>query len=202
VIGGGDTGSDCVGTCHRQGAAEVHQLELLPQPPEARDASTPWPLWPMQLRTSHAHEEGGRRDWQVMTTRLSGEAGRVRRLHAVRVEARRDAAGRTTLAEMPGSAFELEADLVLLAMGFTGAAPGTLVDGVGVRLDARGTVPAGRDHMTAVPGVFAAGDARRGASLIVWAIREGRDAAAAIDAYVRRPREAAAEAPSEAAVPA
>jgi len=170
VIGGGDTGSDCVGTCHRQGAASVTQLELLPQPPEARDPSTPWPLWPMQLRTSHAHEEGGQRTWSVSTTRLSGDEGAVRRLHGVRLD--------------DGAAFQLDADLVLLAMGFTGPHRDGLLDALGVRLDARGAVATDARHRTSVEGVFAAGDVRRGASLIVWAIREGRDAARAIDAYV------------------
>jgi glutamate synthase (NADPH) small chain len=185
VIGGGDTGSDCIGTCHRQGAAEVHQIEVMPQPPASRDPSTPWPLWPMQLRTSHAHEEGGQRDWNISTTALSGRDGRVERLHAVKVAPRRDDAGRVRFEELPGSAFTIEADLVLLAMGFTGPAREGLLSQLGVRLDARGAVATDARQMSSVEGVFAAGDMRRGASLIVWAIREGRDAAAAIDAYVR-----------------
>jgi len=169
VIGGGDTGSDCIGTCHRQGALSVTQLELLPQPPAERDASTPWPLWPMQLRTSHAHEEGGERMWRVSTTALSGDDGGVRRLHARRLD---DAAELT-----------FDADIVLLAMGFVGPRHG-LAASLGARVDARGAVATDARHMTSVDGVFAAGDVRRGASLLVWAIREGRDAAHAIDRYV------------------
>jgi glutamate synthase (NADPH/NADH) small chain len=180
VIGGGDTGSDCLGTAHRQGATEVVQLELLPQPPAERAAATPWPYWPMKLRTSHAHEEGGVREWSVMTTRLSGENGRVQRLHAVRVQP--SAGG--GFEEMPGTEFTLDADLVVLAMGFTGPAPSPLLDELGVERDARGAVRVGADHQTSVPGVFAAGDVHRGASLIVWAIREGRDAARGIGEYL------------------
>jgi len=184
ILGGGDTGSDVLGTCHRQGAAEVYQFELAPQPPRSRAETTPWPLWPMQLRSSHAHEEGGVREWSVSTTAFSGEEGRVRRLHAVRVEPRAGANGRTELAEVPGSAFTLDVDLVVLAMGFTGPAAGGLLADLGVALDARGAVAVDDRHMTSMDGVFAAGDARRGASLIVWAIREGRDAACGIDAYL------------------
>ena len=188
VIGGGDTGSDCVGTCHRQGAAEVFQFELLPMPPRHRDESTPWPLWPMQLRTSHAHEEGGRREWSVSTTAFSGCDGQVRKLHAVRVELETDADGRRSMRELPDSAFELDVDLVLLAMGFTGPVRDGALAELGVGLDTRGNVATGPSHMTNVDGVFAAGDARLGASLIVWAIREGRDAARGIGAYLRDPR--------------
>ena len=185
VIGGGDTGSDCVGTCHRQGAVRVTQLELLPQPPHARAAHTPWPLWPLQLRTSHAHEEGGAREWSVSTTAFGGEGGEVRRLHAVRVEPFTADDGRSGFREMPDSAFTIEAELVLLAMGFTGPSKHRLLDDLGVQLTARGTVAADARHRTDVPGVFAAGDVTRGASLIVWAIREGRDAAEHVDAYLR-----------------
>ena len=185
VIGGGDTGSDCIGTCHRQGALEVAQLEVMPQPPALRDASTPWPLWPMQLRTSHAHEEGGARDWSVATTKLSGDDGRVQRLHAVRVAPRRDGAGRTHFDPVAESEFTIDADLVLLAMGFAGPSLDGLHAQLGVATDARGCVVTDARQLSSVEGVFAAGDARRGASLIVWAIREGRDAARAIDAYVR-----------------
>ena len=185
VIGGGDTGSDCIGTCHRQGALEVVQLEVMPQPPASRDPSTPWPLWPMQLRTSHAHEEGGTRDWSVATTRLSGRDGRVQTLHAVRVAPRSDAAGRTAFDPIADSEFTIEADLVLLAMGFAGPPLAGLHAQLGVATDARGCVATNDAMMSSVDGVFAAGDARRGASLIVWAIREGRDAAHAIDAYLK-----------------
>jgi glutamate synthase (NADPH/NADH) small chain len=184
VIGGGDTGSDCIGTCHRQGAVEVYQLELLPQPPKDRAESTPWPHWPMKLRTSHAHEEGGRRDWSVSTTSLSGEGGSVRRLNAVRVEMEYGANG-PRFVEVPDSGFALEVDLVLLAMGFTGVQQAGLLADLGVAIGPRGAVSTDALYRTNVPGVFAAGDMRRGASLIVWAIREGRDAAASIDRHLR-----------------
>jgi glutamate synthase (NADPH/NADH) small chain len=186
IIGGGDTGSDCAGTCHRQGAESVIQFEWNPQPPLERAESTPWPLWPMQLRTSHAHEEGGERDWSVSTTAFSGEGGRVRTLHAVRVEKRPGADPRARFAPLPGSEFAMEVDLVLLATGFTGPVRDRLLTELGVSLDARGNVATDEAHRTAVDGVFAAGDVHRGASLIVWAIREGRDAAEAIDQYLRR----------------
>ncbi|MGH7605244.1 MAG: glutamate synthase subunit beta [Gemmatimonadaceae bacterium] len=188
IIGGGDTGSDCAGTCVRQGAKTVSQFELLPQPPVGRASSTPWPLWPMQLRTSHAHEEGCEREWSVATTAFSGDDGRVQRLHAVRLEKQTFADGRTDYARVAGSEFEIEADLVLLAMGFTGPLKSRLITDLGVELDARGVVMADGLHRTSVPGVFAAGDAHRGASLIVWAIREGRDAAASIDRWLVRAR--------------
>ena len=185
IIGGGDTGSDCAGTCIRQGARSVKQFELLPQPPVGRATSTPWPLWPMQLRTSHAHEEGCDRDWSVATTAFSGEDGRVQRIHAARLERQVFADGHTDYARMPGTDFELEADLVLLAMGFTGPVKSRLLVDLAVELDGRGTIATDGAHRTSVPGVFAAGDANRGASLIVWAIREGRDAADSIDHWLR-----------------
>ena len=185
IIGGGDTGSDCAGTCVRQGARSVRQFELLPQPPVGRAATTPWPLWPMQLRTSHAHEEGCDREWSVATTAFSGENGRVQRLHAARLERQVFADGRTDFARMPGTEFELEADLVLLAMGFMGPVKNRLLVDLAVELDGRGNIATDRAHRTSVPGVFAAGDAHRGASLIVWAIREGRDAADSIDRWLR-----------------
>ena len=185
IIGGGDTGSDCAGTCLRQGARSVTQFELLPQPPVGRAASTPWPLWPMQLRTSHAHEEGTERAWSVATTAFSGENGRVQRLHAARLERQVFADGRSDYVRMPGTEFEVEADLVLLAMGFTGPVKSKLLVDLAVEFDARGNVATDDAHRTSVPGIFSAGDARRGASLIVWAIREGRDAADSIDAWLR-----------------
>jgi glutamate synthase (NADPH/NADH) small chain len=185
IIGGGDTGSDCAGTCVRQGARSVRQFELLPAPPTTRAASTPWPLWPMQLRTSHAHEEGCDREWSVATTAFSGEDGRVKRIHAARLERKTFADGRTDFARLPGTDFELEADLVLLAMGFTGPVKNRLLVDLAVELDARGNIATDGAHRTSVPGVFAAGDARRGASLIVWAIREGRDAADSINSWLR-----------------
>ena len=184
IIGGGDTGSDCAGTCVRQGARSVRQFELLPQPPAERSETTPWPMWPMQLRTSHAHEEGCERDWSVSTVAFSGRDGRVQALDAVRVQPEtRD--GRITFVALPGSEFRIDADLVLLAMGFTGPRRDGVLAHLGVELTANGLVRTDELHRTSVDGVFAAGDARRGASLIVWAIREGRDAAASIDVYLR-----------------
>ena len=180
IIGGGDTGSDCLGTTHRQGCRSVHQFELLPEPPPDRAESTPWPLWPMQLRTSHAHEEGCDRQWSVSTTKFSGDNGCVGKLHAHRV-----AFEGGKFSPVPGTEFEMEVDLVLLAMGFTGPVKNGLLDSLGVEYDARGNVAVDRNFMTAKEGVFAAGDAKRGASLIVWAIAEGRKAAAGIDAYLR-----------------
>jgi len=177
IIGGGDTGADCLGTCHRQGALSVAQFELLPKPPDARAASTPWPLWPMQLRTESSHEEGGLRDWSVNTVRFTGDAdGNVSRLHAIRVM--------PDFAAVPGTEFALDVDLVLLAMGFTGPAKGGVQEQLNLALDRRGNIATGADYQSSVPGVFAAGDIRRGQSLIVWAIAEGRKAAAAIDAWL------------------
>ncbi len=180
IIGGGDTGSDCLGTAHRQGCREVWQFELLPEPPPHRAASTPWPLWPMQLRTSHAHDEGCDRQWSVSTTKFSGACGRVRQLHAQRVS--HDGGACVPKA---GTAFAMDADLVLLAMGFTGPVKDGLLESLGVDCDARGNVATDDHYMTGRPGVFAAGDARRGASLIVWAIAEGRRAAVGIDAWLK-----------------
>jgi glutamate synthase (NADPH/NADH) small chain len=179
IIGGGDTGADCLGTCHRQGALSVTQFELLPKPPDERSPSTPWPLWPMQLRVESSHEEGGVRDWSVSTVKFTGDQhGRVWQLHAVRV-------GRPPAFEpQPGTEFSLDADLVLLAMGFLGPVKNGLVEQLGVKLDARGNVATDENHMSSVPGVFAAGDMRRGQSLVVWAIAEGRKAARGIDLYL------------------
>jgi len=180
IIGGGDTGSDCLGTTHRQGCLEVHQFELLPEPPPARAESTPWPLWPMQLRSSHAHEEGCDRQWSVSTTRFSGHNGHVTKLHAHRVTFEN---GR--FIPMPGTEFEMEVNLVLLAMGFTGPVKNGLLDSLGVQYDARGNVAVDENYMTSKEGVFAGGDVKRGASLIVWAIAEGRKMAAGVDKYLR-----------------
>jgi glutamate synthase (NADPH/NADH) small chain len=179
IIGGGDTGADCLGTSHRQKALSVHQFELLPQPPPERSPSTPWPLWPMQLRTESSHEEGGIREWSVATTRFTGdEHGNVKQLHAMRV-------GHVPRFEpVPGTEFTHDTDLVLLAMGFLGPVKSGLLDSLGVKLDLRGNVHAGENYMTSVPGVFAAGDMRRGQSLVVWAIAEGRHAARGIDQYL------------------
>lgn len=185
IIGGGDTGSDCAGTCLRQGALSVRQYELLPEPPQNRSGLTPWPMWPMELRTSHAHEEGCERDWCVSTTGFSGTGGRVRNLHAMRVATGENDDRPAKLAPVPGTAFEIPADLVLLAMGFTGPERDGLLSQFGVEFTATGTVKTDESHRTSVPGVFAAGDVSRGASLIVWAIREGRDAAETIDMHLR-----------------
>jgi len=179
IIGGGDTGADCLGTSHRQKAASVHQFEILPCPPPERAPQTPWPLWPLQLRVESSHEEGGIRDWSIATTRFTGdEKGNVKKLHAVRV------GPPPKFEPLPGSEFTLDADLVLLAMGFTGPRPGGILDQLGVTLDARGNVAANADYSTNVPGVFAAGDMRRGQSLIVWAIAEGRQAAEGLNRYL------------------
>ena len=184
IIGGGDTGADCLGTAHRQRAKSVHQLELLPRPPQTRGANNPWPEWPNVFRVSPAHEEGGERLYQVSTQRFSGDAnGRVKALHAVTVEMQQKD-GRTEFVPVAGSEFEIPADLVLLAMGFTGPEKGRLLDELGVTLTGRGNVARDGRWMTNVPGVFTAGDMQRGQSLIVWAIAEGRSAAAAIDAFL------------------
>jgi glutamate synthase (NADPH) small chain len=177
VIGGGDTGADCLGTAHRQGAASVTQLEIMPQPPQARPARQPWPTYPMIFRTSSAHEEGGERVYAVSTQEfLADETGRVRALRLVEVEFRDG-----KFEPVPGSEREIPADLVLLAMGFTGAERGPLLNGLGVKFDARGNVARDGSYATTVPDVFVAGDMGRGQSLIVWAIAEGRSAAAAVD---------------------
>jgi glutamate synthase (NADPH/NADH) small chain len=183
IIGGGDTGADCLGTAHRQGARSVHQLELMPQPPDARAADNPWPQWPLIFRVSSAHEEGGERLYAVSTQRFSGDAGgHVRTLHAVQIEMQKKD-GRVQFVPLPGSEFEIAADLVLLAMGFTGPEKG-LVEGFGLKTSDRGNVARDQRWMTNVPGVFTAGDMQRGQSLIVWAIAEGRSAARAVDEYL------------------
>jgi glutamate synthase (NADPH/NADH) small chain len=180
VIGGGDTGADCVGTAHRQGAASVTQLEILPEPPGTRHESTPWPTWPLMLRTSAAHEEGGERVYSVSTEAFLGDdSGRVRALRLV--EVRRGAAG---FEPVEGSQRELPAQLVLLAMGFLGPERSALVSQLGVDLDERGNIARDGSFETSVPGVFVAGDAGRGQSLIVWAIAEGRSCGAAVDAWL------------------
>jgi glutamate synthase (NADPH/NADH) small chain len=185
VIGGGDTGSDCVGTSNRHGAKSVTQFELLPQPPECRPCEQPWPYWPMKLRTSSSHEEGCNRCWSIMTRRLIGENGKVTGLETADVEWVRDETGRMKMQEVPGSAKTWPADLVLLAMGFVGPEKGGIIEQLGVELDERSNVKADETtYMTSVPGVFACGDVRRGQSLVVWAISEGREAAVGIDTYL------------------
>jgi glutamate synthase (NADPH/NADH) small chain len=181
IIGGGDTGADCLGTAHRQKAASVAQFEIMPCPPAERAAHTPWPLWPLQLRTESAHEEGGLRDWSLNTAHFTGdEHGNVKQLHAVRV------GPPPAFATVPGSEVTISADLVLLAMGFTGPVRSGMIEQLGVALDGRGNVATGANYMSSVPGVFAAGDDRRGQSLVVWAIAEGRQAAAGIDQYLKQ----------------
>ena len=183
ILGGGDTGSDCLGTSNRHGAASVHQFELLPQPPVDRPQLT-WPNWPMILRTSSSHEEGVIRDWSINTTRFSGDAdGNVRKLHGVRLDWVQDN-GRPVMKPIAGSEFELDCELVLLALGFLGPESDTVVAQLGCEVTDRGNLKAGPDYQTTVPGVFACGDARRGQSLVVWAIWEGREAARGVDAYL------------------
>jgi glutamate synthase (NADPH/NADH) small chain len=185
VIGGGDTGSDCIGTSNRQGAASVTQLEIMPQPPEHENKMLTWPDWPMKLRTSSSQAEGAIRDFAVATKRAVGKDGKVTALECVRLEWTPGPDGRLRPTEVPGSEFELKADLVLLAMGFLGPAKTALLEQSGVALDPRGNVKANvQDYQTSVPGIFSCGDMRRGQSLVVWAIREGRQCAQAVDAWL------------------
>ncbi len=185
ILGGGDTGADCLGTAHRQGAEIVYQLELLPQPPDTRGLNNPWPQWPQILRTSAAHEEGGQRDYSILTKDLSGSDGKVDKLNAVRIEwGEPDESGRPIMKEIPGSEFSIGVDLVLLAMGFIHPEHQGLVWNAGVELDNRGNIKTNADRATSVPGIFAAGDAARGASLVVWAIAEGRQVAYGVDKYL------------------
>ena len=180
IIGGGDTGADCLGTSHRQKPASVHQLEIMPEPPADRAPSTPWPLWPLMLRMESSHEEGGVREWAVSTTRFTGdEKGNVEQLHVARV-------GPPPKVEpVPGTEFPIDADLVLLAMGFLGPVRNGMIEQLGVKLDGRGNVATDENYMSSVPGIFAAGDMRRGQSLVVWAIAEGRRAAQGVDHYLK-----------------
>ncbi|MFY9854717.1 MAG: glutamate synthase subunit beta [Terracidiphilus sp.] len=179
IIGGGDTGADCLGTSLRQHPLSVHQFEIMPKPPGQRAASTPWPMWPLQLRTEAAHEEGGIRDWSINSVEFTGDAeGRVKQLHAVRV------GPPPKFEPIPGSEFTLDVDLVLLAMGFLGPVRSGMIEQLGVALDSRGNVATDADYRTSIENIFAAGDMRRGQSLVVWAISEGRKAAAAVDRYL------------------
>ena len=179
IIGGGDTGADCLGTSHRQGARSIVQFELLPKPPLERAADNPWPNWPNIFRTSSAHEEGGGREYCVLTKSFTGRDGQVEQLHAVRVEFE----GRN-MREVPGSEFTINADLVLLAMGFLGPERNGMLGQLGVNINERGNVATDTEKMTSIPGIFAAGDMSRGQSLVVWAIREGRVAARCMDKYL------------------
>ncbi len=185
VIGGGDTGSDCIGTSVRQGAASITQLEILAKPPERENKALTWPDWPLKLRTSSSQEEGCERDWSVLTRQALGEGGRVTGLECVRVDWTSSPDGRFAMAETPGSAFTLRADLVLLAMGFLGPRRPGMIEQSGAELDPRGNLRANTiDYRTSVARLFAAGDMRRGQSLVVWAIREGRQCARAIDEFL------------------
>jgi len=179
IIGGGDTGADCLGTCHRHKARSIHQFEIMPKPPDERAPSTPWPLWPMQLRSESSHEEGGLRDWAINTTHFTGdENGNVKELHAVRV------GPPPKFEPIPGTEFIIETELVLLALGFLGPVKQGMIEQFGLNLDARSNIATDVNYMSSVPGVFAAGDMRRGQSLVVWAISEGRKTAAAVDKFL------------------
>tara|TARA_B100000029_G_scaffold222923_1_gene220797 strand:- start:1461 stop:2912 length:1452 start_codon:yes stop_codon:yes gene_type:complete len=184
ILGGGDTGADCLGTAHRQGAEMVHQYELLPEPPLDRSENNPWPQWPSILRTSGAHEEGGTRDYNILTKSFSGTNGKLEKLHGVRVEWSPDENGRFQMSEISGTEFEMDADLVLLAMGFVHPEHGGMLEQLGVELDDRGNVKVDNNKMTTIPKVFAGGDMVRGQSLVVWAIAEGREVARNIDRYL------------------
>ena len=185
VIGGGDTGSDCVGTSNRHGAKSVAQFELLPQPPQQEDKPLVWPYWPAKLRSSSSHEEGCQRDWAVATKRFEGSDGKVQKLVAARVAWQKEPNGQMVMREVPGTEFEMKADLVLLAMGFLGPVQTGLLEQLGVAKDPRGNVAADTEnYRTSLAKVFAAGDMRRGQSLVVWAIREGRQCARAVDEFL------------------
>lgn len=190
ILGGGDTGADCLGTSIRQGCASVHQFELLPKPPEGRTAEMPWPYWPMILRTSSAHEEGEEvtpqhRDWSINTKAFTGENGVVKKLHGIRLEWQKDPqTGRPSMKEIAGSEFEMDCDLVFLALGFLGPEKRGPIEQLKLNLDPRGNIVVNEKYMTSVDGVFAAGDTRRGQSLVVWAISEGRQAARGVDEYL------------------
>ncbi len=184
VIGGGDTGSDCIGTCNRHKARSVVNFELLAKPPEGRPESQPWPFWPMRLRTSASHEEGGQRCWGILTKEFIGRRGKLTSLRTVDVEMVEDGRGNRRLHEVDGSLREFPADLVLLALGFTGPQPDTIIARLGLALDERGNIATDENYMTGATGIFAAGDGRRGQSLIVWAISEGREAARCVDIYL------------------
>jgi glutamate synthase (NADPH/NADH) small chain len=193
VIGGGDTGSDCIGTSFRQGAASVTQLEILPQPPLHENKALTWPNWPMKLRTSSSQEEGAEREFSVLTTAFTGDGGKVAALECVRSELVDGPDGRKQIQPVPGSEFEIKADLVLLAMGFLGPRRAGALDSSGVELTPQGNVRATMsDYQTSVDRIFACGDMRRGQSLVVWAIREGRDCAEAVNAYFAAERAVAA----------
>ncbi|MFA4984299.1 MAG: glutamate synthase subunit beta [Candidatus Omnitrophota bacterium] len=184
VIGGGDTGADCVGTAHRQGASCIIQIELMPQPPECRPKGQPWPQYPMILKTSSSHEEGGERRWSVLTKKFTGYGDALKKISCAQAGFERNTSGCNVINEIPGSEFEIEADMVILALGFLHPQRQGLIEELGLKLDARGNLSTGADLMTSKKGIFAAGDMRRGQSLVVWAISEGRRAAHEIDSYL------------------
>ena len=185
VIGGGDTGSDCIGTSNRHGAASVTQIEIMPKPPEHENKQLVWPDWPLRLRTSSSHQEGCDRDWAILTKKALSENGKVTALQCVRADWEKTESGRMVMKEMPGSEFELKADLVLLAMGFVGPRHDGVISQAGVALDPRGNVKADMlSYQTSEKGIFSCGDMRRGQSLVVWAIREGRQCARAVDEFL------------------
>jgi len=185
VIGGGDTGSDCIGTANRQKAKSITQFEILPTPPEDRPPHQPWPFWPVKLRTSTSHEEGCQQYWSIATTEFLGDGGRVQRIRTIDVEfVPPTNGGQPRMKQIAGSEREWPADLVLLAMGFLGPETDGMIGQLGVELDPRGSVKTDESYMTSVPGIFAAGDMRRGQSLVVWAISEGREAARGVDRYL------------------
>jgi glutamate synthase (NADPH/NADH) small chain len=187
IIGGGDTGSDCIGTSIRQGAKSVKNFELLPQPPKTREVDNPWPQWAFVERTSTSQEEGCEREFEVLTKKLTGENGKLKKLHGVRLEfgLKDPKTGRRSMSEIAGSDFEMDADMVILAMGFAGPVKNGMIEQLGLELDGRGNVKADKNYMTSKEGVFAAGDMRRGQSLVVWAINEGRGAAEGINKYLK-----------------
>lgn len=184
VIGGGDTGSDCVGTANRQQAKSIHQFELLPVPPVERTPEQPWPYVPMLLKTSSSHEEGVEREWSILTKAFLGSNGRVEKLRTMQIKKSNGRDGRSPFQEVSGTEQEWPADLVLLAIGYVGPETGGMVDQLGLRLDDRGNLATDDNYMTSQPGIFAAGDMNRGQSLIVWAISEGREAARGVDEYL------------------
>jgi len=185
VIGGGDTGADCVGTANRQGASCVVQIELMPKPPESRSENDPWPKYPLILKTSTSHEEGGERQWCIATKKFVGDQGRVKKLVCNRVDISFDQSKRMVIKDIPSSQFEIDADLVFLAMGFLHPEHGDLIKDIGLALDARGNIKTDANYMSSQKGVFSAGDAHRGQSLVVWAISEGKGAACAIHSYLK-----------------
>jgi glutamate synthase (NADPH/NADH) small chain len=185
ILGGGDTGADCLGTAHRQKAKHIWQYEILPRPPDDRGPRNPWPQWPIIMRTSSAHEEGGERDYNILTKSLTGEDGKVKFLNAVRIEWTQPAnGGRPQMVELPGTEFTVRADLVLLALGFLHPEHDGMLKDLGVELNPRGNVKTGANAMTSAPGVFACGDMQRGQSLVVWAIASGRQCARHVDEWL------------------